>query len=90
MNTPPQKRQPGTLEQVESWLETARQLGYQVRYDYFGGTGGGVCEFGGQKWIFMDVALSAIEQLEMLEEAIPQDRLYNVDSHSTIKFNRAA
>jgi hypothetical protein len=76
MNEKPHNRTPGTLEQVDSWLDTARQLGYKVRYDHFGGTGGGVCEFGGQKWVFMDVALSAIEQLELLEEAIPEDPLY--------------
>jgi len=76
MNQEFQNRKAGTLDQVEAWLETARQLGYRVRYDHFGGTGGGVCEFGGQKWVFMDVALSAIEQLEILEEAISQDPLY--------------
>lgn len=76
MDNEPQIRKLGTLDEVEAWLETARQLGYRVRYDHFGGTGGGVCEFGGQKWVFMDVALSAIEQLEILEEAIPKDSLY--------------
>ena len=65
--------QPGTLERVETWLERARRLGYQIRYDHFGGSGGGVCEFSGQKWVFLDVSLSAIEQLEMLEEEIPKD-----------------
>jgi hypothetical protein len=76
MNIQDQPRKLSTLEQVESWLEIASQLGYRVRYDQFGGTGGGVCEFGGQKWIFMDVSLSAFEHLAQLEEAIPQDPLY--------------
>ncbi|QEG21531.1 hypothetical protein [Mariniblastus fucicola] len=76
MTNQSEKSRPGTLYQVESWLEVAQQLGYRVRYDHFGGTGGGVCEYGGQKWIFMDVSLSAYEQLEMLEEIIPRDSLY--------------
>jgi hypothetical protein len=76
MNNQNQPRKKSTLEQVESWLEVASQLGYRVRYDHFGGTGGGVCEFGGQKWIFMDVSLSAFEHLAQLEEAIPLDPLY--------------
>ena len=71
-----QNPKPGTIEQVESWLEIAQQLGYRVRYDHFGGTGGGVCEFGGQKWIFMDVSQASCEHLALLEEAIPNDPLY--------------
>jgi len=62
-----------TLERVESWLAIAKELGYRVRYDHFGGSGGGVCEFGGQKWIFMDVSLNTCEQLEQLKLAIPRD-----------------
>lgn len=65
-----------TLEQVESWLEIAKELGYRVRYDHFGGTGGGVCEFGGQKWIFMDISLNTFEQLEQLKDSIPGDPGY--------------
>lgn len=72
----------GTLDQLESWLETARNLGFQIRYDHFGGSGGGVCEFGGQKWLFMDVAISPIEQLEMLEQAIPKDAGYHLHAHA--------
>ena len=77
MNLNPQNQRISTLDQVESWLNAARQLGYRVRYDHFGGTGGGVCEFGGQKWIFMDVALSGIEQLEILETEIPKDAAFD-------------
>lgn len=66
-------KQPGTLERVESLLEFARESGYRVRHDHFDGTGGGVCTFAGQKWIFMDVSLSAAEQLQQLEELLPAD-----------------
>jgi len=57
-------------------LETARSLGFRIRHDHFGGSGGGVCEFAGQKWLFMDVSISPIEQLEMLEREIPKDLGY--------------
>lgn len=89
MNTSPQ-RQTGILEQVESWLETARQLGYRVRYDHFGGTGGGVCEFGGQKWIFMDVSLASCEQLSLLEESIPKDPLYGISEQTNVTIKARA
>ena len=67
---------PSTLEQIEQWLEVASEMGYRVRYDDFGSGGGGVCEFGGQKWIFIDVSLSAWEQLTMLEDTLPKDPIY--------------
>ena len=89
MNTSPQ-RQTGILEQVESWLETARHLGYRVRYDHFGGTGGGVCEFGGQKWIFMDVSLASCEQLALLEESIPKDPLYGISEQTNVTIKARA
>lgn len=76
MNTPPKQHPPGIIEQVESWLEIAQKLGYRVRYDHFGDGGGGVCEFGGQKWIFMDVSQASCEHLTLLEDAIPNDPLY--------------
>lgn len=31
-----------TIEQIEQWVHAAEQLGYRIRYDYFGGTGGGL------------------------------------------------
>lgn len=71
------QRKRSTLEQIEDWIEVAGKLGYRVRYDDFGAGGGGICEFAGQKWIFIDVSLSAWEQLSMLEESIPKDPIYS-------------
>ena len=45
-----------TIEQIEQLVEIAQQIGYRIRYDYFGGTGGGVCEFSGNNgcsWIWL-------------------------------------
>jgi hypothetical protein len=58
------------LEQLDLLIETSRQLGYRVRYDYFGGTGGGFCQFNGGKWLFIDLALSAHEQVEHLHREL--------------------
>lgn len=68
---PATNKKMGTLERVESLLELARDNGYRVRYDHFDGAGGGVCAFAGQKWVFMDVSLSAAEQLQQLKETLP-------------------
>ncbi len=89
MNSQSHKPKFGTLDQVDAWLETAKRLGYRIRYDHFGGNGGGVCEFGGQKWVFIDVALSAIEQLEMLETELPKDAGFQ-DSQVDLPVTKAA
>ncbi len=62
-----------TVELLEECCETARQLGYRIRHEWLGGSGGGACEFGGRKWIFIDLALNADEQLEQVSEALRQD-----------------
>lgn len=62
-----------TIEVLELSLEVARRLGYQIRQEYLGGSGGGACEFGGKKWIFVDLALNAVEQTEQVIEALEAD-----------------
>lgn len=62
-----------TIEQIEQWVHVAEQLGYRIRYDYFGGTGGGLCEVGGSKWLFLDLALTTGEQLEQLKTSLADE-----------------
>ena len=62
--------QQSVILQIERLCEIAQQLGYRIRYDYFGGSGGGPCEFSGKRWLFIDLALNSIERLELLREAI--------------------
>lgn len=64
-----------TIQQFDQLVEIAEQLGYRIRYDYFGGTGGGVCEFSGNKWLFLDLALSSAEQLEQLQKTLANEPL---------------
>jgi hypothetical protein len=62
-----------TVEILEQLLATAHRLGYRTRHEWLGGSGGGACEFGGRKWIFIDLALNATEQLEQVVEALRSD-----------------
>lgn len=62
-----------TVELLEQACEVAQQLGYQTREEWLGGTGGGACEFGGKKWIFLDLALDKIEQLEQVCSVLRSD-----------------
>ena len=45
----------------------------KTRQEWLGGAGGGACQFAGQKWIFVDLALNAIEQLEQVSGALRED-----------------
>lgn len=69
-----------TIEQIEKWVHVAEQLGYRIRYDYFGGTGGGLCEVGGSKWLFLDLALTTGEQLEQLKNSLADEPLLSTVS----------
>ena len=67
-----------TVEQLEHALALAEQLGYKIRQEWLGGMGGGACEFARQKWIFVDLALNTIEQLEQVKDALLADpAIYN-------------
>jgi len=57
-----------TVELREQALALAEQLGYRIREEWLGGSGGGQCEFAGCRWIFVDLALNAEEQLEQVAE----------------------
>jgi hypothetical protein len=62
-----------TVDLLEQAISAAQALGYEVRLEWLGGAAGGACEFGGKRWVFIDLALSADEQLEQVIEALQQD-----------------
>jgi hypothetical protein len=62
-----------TVELLEEACEVAGSLGYLVRQEWLGGAGGGACEFAGRKWLFIDLALNAIEQLDQVIGALRND-----------------
>lgn len=84
-----------SVELLEQAIATAERLGYHVRHEWLGGTGGGACEFGGRKWIFVDLALSVIEQLDQVTEALRADPAASLIElppalHTTLGIKRAA
>ena len=62
-----------TVELLDVALAAARRLGFCVREDWLGDAGGGTCEFGGQKWIFLDHGLDVAEQLAVVAGALSAD-----------------
>jgi hypothetical protein len=62
-----------TVELLERLKALAEQAGYTIRHEWLGGSGGGKCEFAGRKWIFVDLSLSVVEQLDQVTAALKDD-----------------
>jgi hypothetical protein len=62
-----------TVEMLERLKGLAESAGYTVRHEWLGGVGGGACEFAGRKWIFVDLSLSVVEQLDQVTTALQAD-----------------
>lgn len=62
-----------TVERLEQALAISQALGYTIRREFLGGSGGGACEFRGRKYLFVDLALHVSEQLEQVCEALRDD-----------------
>jgi hypothetical protein len=62
-----------TIEKLERLKDLAERAGYTVRQEWLGGVAGGACQFAGRKWIFIDLSLSVIEQLEQVAAALDSD-----------------
>ena len=55
-----------TVEMLERLKELAEQRGLHGPPRMAGRRGGGACEFAGRKWIFVDLSLSVVEQLDQV------------------------
>ena len=62
-----------SVELLEEALEVAAKLGYRIREDALDGFPGGACEVKGQKWLFVDPALSVRERLQLVLDALAVD-----------------
>jgi len=61
------------VEILEHGLDLASRLGYQIRQEYLGGSGGGGCILKGKKIFFLDLALDPTEQLDAVIDALRHD-----------------
>ncbi|NLS91244.1 MAG: hypothetical protein GXX96_03550 [Planctomycetaceae bacterium] len=55
-----------TVELVREAIALAQRAGYRIRQEYLGSAMGGGCEFGGRKWVFLDVSSGPADQLDQL------------------------
>ena len=69
-----------TVELLEGALDLAQAMGYGIRHEWLGGASSGCCEIAGQKWLFVDLALNPMEQLDQVINALMNDpQLFNVE-----------
>jgi hypothetical protein len=71
-----------TVEVLQQVLSLAKQLGYTVRMEDLGGEGGGTCEFGGKRWLFVDLTASTVDQLRRTCDSLRNDPRFADLGHS--------
>ena len=62
-----------TVALLDEALALAERIGYKVRHESLGGSGGGGCELKGRKWFFFDLDLGPTDQLERVLETLRRD-----------------
>lgn len=63
-------KQMNTLDLLENRIELLKSLGYEIHYDWFGGTGGGACQIGNRRCLFLDLALGPLDHLRTANELL--------------------
>jgi hypothetical protein len=75
------------VQQMDVLVELAKDMGYEVRYEMLCGTGGGICEIGRRRCLFVDLSQNALDQLESISQTLssdPQIALYIMSQQQEI------
>ena len=59
-----------SVDLLEEAIELANQIGFEVRHEWLDGSRGGTCRIGDRKLLFVDLSLTAAEQLEQVTGAL--------------------
>jgi hypothetical protein len=62
-----------TVELLEQALALAKRLGYAIRQEWLGGSGGGACEIKGKKLLFLDLAQTPLDHLDQVLEMLQRE-----------------
>ncbi|MDG2380114.1 MAG: hypothetical protein P8N76_00430 [Pirellulaceae bacterium] len=75
-----------TVELLDGVLDLAQRMGYGIRHEWLGGAASGSCEIAGQKWLFVDLALNPMEQLDQVINALVSDpQLFHVEVQEPLR-----
>jgi hypothetical protein len=61
-----------TVELLERALRAAEGLGFRIRQDWLDGPGAG-CEIKGEKWLFLDLGSSPLDQLDVVAGVLSRE-----------------
>jgi hypothetical protein len=67
------------VDRLRSAVNLATHHGVRVRVEWLDGQSGGACQFGGQRWVFIDQALSPAEQLAQVCDALSAYGIHSTD-----------
>lgn len=59
-----------SVDLLEEAIRLAQNSGYEVRQEWLGERGGGVCRIGDKQVLFVDLSLTAQEQLDQIVDAL--------------------
>jgi hypothetical protein len=62
-----------SVELLEEALNAAREIGFDIREEWFGGSGGGACAVRGRKILFLDLNLGPRQRLDQVLTALRSD-----------------
>ncbi len=62
-----------TIEMLEHAVDLAGRLGYEIRHEWLDGVPGGAVELGGQKIVFLDLAMGPVDQLDQVLDALRRE-----------------
>ncbi len=62
-----------SVELLAEAVDAARRIGFEVREEWFGGSGGGACRIHERKCLFLDLSLTPRERLEQALDALDGD-----------------
>ncbi len=68
--SPDRPSAPHVVQRLKEKTRLAWQLGFKIRFEVLDGQEANWCVVGGNKFIFVDLAIPAGEQLEQIERAI--------------------
>lgn len=74
-----------TFELLHEALALATSMGYSIRHEWLGGGSGGSCEIAGKRWLFVDLSLSPLDQLDQVVRALQADPQLYVGSPAISK-----
>jgi hypothetical protein len=79
-----------TVELLREALSAAERLGYKLRVENLAGSAGGVCMIAGRKHLFIELAQSPAEQLDVVVQALRNEPEFANDGLAQLTTARQA